>query len=266
HCIISRAIRCAFFVIVTTVVVSAPAAAHPMDPLTADEIIAAANILLQAGAAQPGAIFQGVDLREPDKGAELAFPSGSPSPRLAPVFYRQHKHSFRTTVNLPDGTFTPPVEIPRSQGQLGLTIQELIDFSFVFSDSAFLAAMAVRGIDTPDQLAKVLVTPLTAGSFGLPEERRRIVKAQMYFTEGTGINLFARPIEGVQAMIDLDERRVLQVIDTGIIPVPTQTQDFDEATVAARFGLRPQLKPIRITQPQGVNFTMDGNFVEWQKW
>ena len=26
------------------------------------------------------------------------------------------------------------------------------------------------------------------------------------------------------------------------------------------------MKPIQITQPQGANFTIDGNFVEWQKW
>jgi Cu2+-containing amine oxidase len=48
---------------------------------------------------------------------------------------------------------------------------------------------------------------------------------------------------------------VIEVLDTGVIPMATQTQDFDEATVASRFGLRPALKPIRITQPQGKNFS-----------
>ena len=47
-----------------------------------------------------------------------------------------------------------------------------------------------------------------------------------------------------QAIVDLDDRKVLAVLDTGVVPVSTQTQDFDEATVDA-------LKPIRITQPQG---------------
>ena len=84
--------------------------------------------------------------------------------------------------------------IPRSGGQLGLTITEVLDFSFAFQDPAFLGALARRGIRTAEQLQKVFVTPLTPGSFGLPEEARRIVKAQMYYTEGAGINLFARPI------------------------------------------------------------------------
>jgi len=37
--------------------------------------------------------------------------------------------------------------------------------------------------------------------------------------------------EGVQAIIDLDERQVIQVMDTGVIPVPTDTHAFDEATM-----------------------------------
>lgn len=239
------------------------AAAHPLDPLTADEIVGAANVLLAGRAAKPGAIFQSVELREPPKATVLAGGSGD---RLATVFWRQDKQSFKSTVNLRSGSFTPPQLIPRQQGQLGLTLTEVLDFSFAFRDAAFLRALALRGITTPQQLEQVLVTPLTPGSFGLPEEQRRIVKAQMYYTAGAGINLYARPIEGMLAIIDLDERRVLQVLDTGVVPVPTALHEFDEASVAAAGGLRPALKPIRISQPEGANFRFDGNFIEWQKW
>ena len=38
-----------------------------MDPLTADEMLGAANILLQGRAGQPGAVFQSIELREPAK-------------------------------------------------------------------------------------------------------------------------------------------------------------------------------------------------------
>ena len=243
------------------------AQAHPMDPLTADEIIESANILLRGRAAQPGAIFQSVELREPSKQDVLSLRPGAPPPqRQATVFYRQNRKSYKTTVNLATGTFTPPALIPISDGQLGLTIQEVFDFSFAFQDPAFLGALARRGIRTAQQLQKVFVTPLTPGSFGLPEEARRIVKAQMYYTDGAGINLYARPIEGMQAIMDLDTRQVVRVIDTGVVPIPTATHDFDEASVGALQGLRPPLKPIRITQPAGVNFRFDGNFIEWQKW
>ena len=243
----------------------APAAAHPLDPLNADEIVGAAQILLAGGAAQPGAIFQSVELREPPKAAVLNS-GNAPLPRQATVFFRQNRQSFKSTVNLSDGTFTRPALIPISDGQLGLTITEVSDFSFAFADPAFLAALARRGIRTPAQLAKVFVTPLTAGSFGLPEENKRIVKAQMYYTDGAAINLYARPIEGMQAIIDLDARKVLRVIDTGVVPIPAATHEFDEASVGALVGLRPALKPIRIAQPAGHNFNLQGQFVEWQKW
>ncbi len=260
-------IRRGLLLLATLWVAAAAAAAHPMDPLNADEIVEAADILLRGRAAQPGAIFQSVELREPSKQEVLNFRPGSPPPaRQATVFYRQNRQSFKATVNLSASSFSAPVSIPASDGQLGLTITEVFDFSFAFSDPAFLAALARRGIHTPAQLAKVFVTPLTAGSFGLPEERQRIVKAQMYFTEGAGINLYAKPIEGMQAIIDLDARRVLRVIDTGVVPVPTLTHDFDEASVGARHGLRPALKPIRISQPAGVNYRQEGQFIEWQKW
>jgi len=87
-----------------------------MDPLTADEILAAANILLQCRAAQPGAIFQSIELREPAKSAVLACRHGAAPSRSATVFFRQNKRSFKSTVNLSLGTFTPPALIPISDG------------------------------------------------------------------------------------------------------------------------------------------------------
>ncbi len=246
--------------------VAGAAVQHPMDPLEEGEIIGAAQALLDAGVAQPGAIFQSIDLREPSKEAVLGFHAGDPIPRSATVFFRQNKKSYRSVVDLDNATFTAPVLIPKSDGQLGLTITEVSDFAFAFENAAFLEALAKRGLDSAEELDNVFVTPLTPGSFGLPEESRRIVKAQMYYRAGAGINLYAKPIEGVQAILDLDERKVIQVIDTGVVPLPARGHDFDEFTVDARYGLRSALKPIRITQPQGANFSIDGNFVTWQKW
>src|SRR4029079_3031659 len=148
---------------------SAVAALHPLDPLDENESSGAALILQSAGVAKPGAIFQSVELREPAKDFVLAWQPGQSIPRSALVFFRQERKSYRSVVDLVTGTFTAPVLIPHNQGELGLTIQEVSDFSFAFSDPAFLAALARRGLTTPAQLAQILVTPLTPGSFGLPE-------------------------------------------------------------------------------------------------
>ena len=259
---ITLALASAFTVVVPTLA----AVAHPLDPLTEDEILGAATILLNAGVAQPGAIFQSIELREPAKEVVLAFQSGNSVLRSATVFFRQNKQSYKCVVDLSAGTFTTPQLIPISDGQLGLTITEVSDFTFAFQDPAFLAALAKRGITTPEQLSQVFVTPLTPGTFGLPEETHRIVKAQMYYRAGAATNLYAKPVEGVQAILDLDDRVVVKVIDTGTVPLPAMTHEFDEASVAARYGLRPALNPLRISQPSGSNITFAGNFVQWQKW
>ena len=62
---------------------------HPDGPArTPEEIIGAATILIDGGAAQPGAIFQAVDLREPAKDAVLGFHAGDTvwpaGPRVLP--------------------------------------------------------------------------------------------------------------------------------------------------------------------------------------
>ena len=177
------------------------AAPRPMDPLTADEIVEAANILLRGRAARPGAIFQSIELREPGKAEVLGF-RGSAGTRRATVFFRQDKKSYKSTVNLSAQSFTPPVLIPPSEGQLGLTITEVVDFSFVFQDQAFLNALALRGIRSAAQLQRVFVTPLTPGSFGLPEQARRIVNPGRRNSLGEPVGYILHSHSGVEPLLD----------------------------------------------------------------
>jgi len=64
-------------------------------------------------------MFQSVELREPSKEAVLGFNPGDNIPRAAVVHYRQNKNSFRSVVNLSNGTFSSPVAIPRAKASLG---------------------------------------------------------------------------------------------------------------------------------------------------
>ena len=88
---------------------AASAADHPLDPLDEGEIIAAAQLLLDGGAALPGAIFQSVELQEPTKDLVLAFHAGDPIPRAATVFFRQNERSYRSVVDLIAGSYSTPV-------------------------------------------------------------------------------------------------------------------------------------------------------------
>ena len=65
------------------------------------------------------------------------------------------------------------------------------------------------------------------------------------------------------AVVDLERRELVRLIDTGAIPIPKAPVDFDEDSVG---NLRRPASPISIAQPQGPSFRIDGHVVTWQRW
>ena len=173
----------------------------------------------------------------------------------------------RATVNLSAGTFTPPVLIPLSEGQLGLTITEVSDFSFVFQDPAFLHALALRGIAHAAAAAEGLRHAADAGLV-------RPARGSAPHRQGADVLHRGRrhqPLRAADRGPAGDHRprrapRSSSCSTAASCRSRRRTHNFDEASVGARVGLRPELKPIRISQPLGRNFRIDGNFIEWQKW
>src|SRR5262249_889625 len=85
-------------------------------------------------------------------------------------------------------------------------------------------------------------------------------------------NYYAHPIEGIVATVELDTLTV-RIEDHGIVPVPTHSGNYtaegiQAATNSPSFpaGTRADVKPISITQPEGVSFQIEGQQVAWQKW
>jgi primary-amine oxidase len=76
-------------------------------------------------------------------------------------------------------------------------------------------------------------------------------------------NGYARPIEGLSVIIDLNKSEIFEIQDFGVVPIPPEDGNY-----AARYqeSFRTDLKPIEITQPEGPSFTVTGNEVKWQKW
>jgi primary-amine oxidase len=75
---------------------------------------------------------------------------------------------------------------------------------------------------------------------------------------------WAHPIDGLVAYVDLASRTVVDVIDTGVMPIPQETGDYH---VPGTFGPeRTTQKPIVIQQPEGPSFSFDGDVISWEKW
>src|SRR5207249_3369260 len=87
-------------------------------------------------------------------------------------------------------------------------------------DPGFQAALRKRGIT---DFSTLICAPLSAGYFAVPEEEgRRLLRVTCFNAAGVH-NIFSRPIENLHAVVDLIARRVLRVVDGGVVPVPSHT-------------------------------------------
>src|SRR6185295_5755306 len=84
----------------------------------------------------------------------------------------------------------------------------------------FLAALKKRGVD---DVNLVMVDPWSAGVYGVEredEKSRRISRALCWVRSEPNENGYARPIDGIIAVVDLNKMEVLRIEDYGVIPLP----------------------------------------------
>ncbi len=90
----------------------------------------------------------------------------------------------------------------------------------------YLAALARRGI-TADMIDRVQIDPWPAGVFGYDcEDGRRISRCISFLRDDQTDNGYARPIEGLIVHFDNGRNEVLEVIDHGVTPMPTEAGEL----------------------------------------
>ncbi|HET8852320.1 MAG TPA: tyramine oxidase, partial [Ktedonobacteraceae bacterium] len=245
---------------------------HPLDPLTAGEIEKTTRILRASGRITPRVRIMAYSLQEPAKGVVLAFQMDQPVVREVFAVMRDHERqlTIEALVSLTEETIRSWRE--RKDVQPALTYPELFAAQeAALSDASFQAACAVRGIT---DLGSIVLFPWTSGNWG-PEdapEQGRLIRLQATVSHGPEDNYYARPLEGLIVTVELDTMRV-RVDDFGAVPLPTHSGNYTPAGIREPgnvpyfpTGVRPDLKPIEITQPEGVSFQVEGRQVIWQKW
>ncbi len=241
---------------------SQPTLGHPLDPLTAQEISKAVSVIRQSQSLSEAALFPQIALKEPDKEMVLNFQSGDPVPRsvLAIVYEREKNLTFEAEVDLASAKLTSWQEIPDAHPALVSQEFELAG-EVVKADPRWQAAMKKRGLSTFDDLE------ISAWAPGLLSETEReagsrIVRALTYY-KGKDFHYYGRPVEGVVAIVNLNEAKVLELIDRGAVALSREDWDYDLETLGT---LRSAPRPLRISQPEGVSFQLQGNQVTWQGW
>ncbi|HTL83917.1 MAG TPA: primary-amine oxidase [Acidimicrobiia bacterium] len=238
--------------------------AHPLDMLTGAEITRAVEVLRASGKVPDDALFASVVLHEPRKDALARWTSGDPVERRVRVVVvpGPENRVVEAVVDVGSGVIESWDEI--TDVRPTLLMHEAANAIFTIKEHPeYVAALAKRGI-TGDAVNNVQIDPWPAGVFGYEcEAGRRISRCISFLREHDADNGYARPIEGLIVHFDNGNNEVLEVIDHGVTPLPPNRASY-YAEDQAR--LRDDLKPIAITQPEGVSFTVAGNFVRWQKW
>lgn len=244
-----------------------PVVPHLLDPLSTEEIATVRRVLEEAGRVTDSTRFPLILLDEPEKAAVAAYQEGDPVTRRARVTLLDTAtgEGAEALVDITAGTVASwrdlaVREAPYGQPPILFEEYERCD-AIVKEDPGWREAMEARGIKDYDL---VVATPLAAGNFGDPEENgRRLLRSLTFLRCDEADNPWSHPVAGLLAIVDLTEGRVLRLIDTGAVPVPTECGRYQaEHTGPARTDLRP----LEISQPEGPSFSLDGNLLTWQNW
>jgi primary-amine oxidase len=230
---------------------AAQPAPHPLDPLSAAEIRVAVEVLRGAGKVTEESALVTLELREPHKDA-LAAPARE---AFAVVYERAARATYEAVVDLKARRLVRWEVVVGVQPPF-LASDYLVLRTVIWADTAWQAAMRARGIR---DLSEVAVTPWLGGDYDDLPRGARLLRATFHY-RGRARNEYARPIEGVAAYVDVDARRVVRLVDSGVVPL-AEPHDYHEPAAG-----RAPLKPLTVEQPQGPSFLVDGNEVRWDRW
>jgi primary-amine oxidase len=245
-------------------------AGHPLDPLSETEVALASEILRTEKRLGPHARFTHVQLEEPAKSDVLGWKPAAGLPRRAAVtlFDSKTGATHVATVDLDSKRVTAWCEYSTKAhpyGQPPITIEEVFKVGdIVKADADWRRAMKRRGLNDED-IELVQVDPFSAGYFDREVEKgRRLVSAVSYWRKDIKDNGYAHPIEGVVALVDLIENRIVHLVDEpDIVPIPKKSRNYDRASIPQT---RKDVKPLDVVQKDGPSFTVDGWKVDWQNW
>lgn len=237
------------------------AGAHPLDGLSPAEMIATVEILRADGKITDAARLPLIELKEPEKSVVLAWSPGKPEPRVATVNVKDGKSAFKGEVDL---AARKVLSWEPASGESMILLEEFLGaMDLALANADIAVGLEKRGLK-PEQ---AFCLPLTAGAFGLPDEQgRRLMKVPCYVSP-EGSNFYAKPIEGLFAVVDLNAKEVVEVVDTGAVPVPADSWGYTPKEIQSRLGaVRPAANPATLSQPDGANYKVDGGLITWDMW
>lgn len=242
---------------------------HPLDPLTAEEIRQATAILRRDKGFGPGWRIASMELKEPAKSVVREFRSGDPIAREAVVvlWNREDGMAYKARLDLTADQLVGWEEQPGRQPNA--TVDEWHDCDEQMRQHPeVIQALKGRGIT---DMSLVLIDVWTYGDHLIAEELkdRRVGWCDIWVRDAQTSNPYAHPVSGLKLIVDLNTMELLEVEDHGIPDLPGGFAPVMGEYVPEHvpgYQARADRKPLEITQPDGIGFTIEGNELRWQRW
>ena len=236
---------------------------HPLEPLSAEEISLAVSLLKREGKVSSTTRFVSVSLKEPPKDDVHGWNGSTSFPRraFAVLFDNAANMAHEAVLDLTGGAIRSFRSL--SGVQPTMTVDEQVECEqAVLRSPLFHDALRRHAGDVDPSL--VMVDIWSAGNYGADEESTlRLARPLCFLRRDATDNGYARPLEGIRPVVDLNRMEVIRVEEHGNWPVPEASGNYAANRVKDQ---RNNIKPIEISQPQGPSFTVVGRHVSWQKW
>jgi primary-amine oxidase len=240
---------------------------HPLEPLTAGEIRTVTAILRRDREVGDSWRIGSIELKEPAKDVLPALEAGDLDRREALVvcWNRADGQAYRAVVSLTGGEVAAWEHLPGQQPNM--TVDEWHECDEMLrAHPALAAALSRRGIS---DVSLVLTDVWAYGAALVPERYRglRLGWSDVWYRGSEQGNPYAHHVSGLHPVIDMNTMTLLEIEDSLDDGAPASQPEVmgEYLPKLIPMPLR-EVKPLRITQPSGVGFALDGYQLSWQNW
>jgi len=235
---------------------------HPLDPLTAGEIRQVAQIVRRDRELGDSWRFASIELAEPAKDA-LAAGLVTSREAIAVGWDRADGQAYRARVSLTADAVTSWQHLPGQQPNM--TVDEWHECDQLLRvHPEVVEALARRGIT---DMSLVLTDMWAYGAALVPERYRglRIGWCDVWYRDSEQGNPYAHHVTGLHPIIDLNAMTLLELEDNRPAGKVTEAVGGEYLPRFLPTPLR-EVKPLQVSQPSGVGFTLTGGLLSWQDW
>jgi primary-amine oxidase len=232
-------------------------ASYPLEPLRKDELANTVSILKDAGKVADSTRFVQIHLQEPPKDKVLALRPEQTLPRqaFAVLYDWASNNTSEAVVDLDAKKLISWKDVPKAQPGILPSDDHRKAADIVRADPRWREAMSKRGVKDVEKVA-IYGWPIGAYSTGADDGHRRAF-----------LTMFAReygPIEDLNVLVDLTEKKIAKLEDKGISDWRRQHGDFPPLN--ERDQRQGPEGPSSQPPPKDARYQIHGNEVRWGHW